>query len=76
MAGTFETLTRGVEIHGTPRVRAAIVSTAGHRPALEVWENRLQGMISQSFGDTEVRAEALKRDPRGLGSSRVNVAVR
>ena len=40
------------------------------------WEKRMRGMVAQSFGDTEERAEALKRNRQGLGSPRVNVAVR
>lgn len=37
---------------------------AGHRPPLQVWENRSQGMNSQSFDDTEETSGGLKAKPQ------------
>ena len=44
---------------------------AERRPPLEVWEHRLREMIAQSFPEPEERAEALKQDRQGLGSTRI-----
>jgi hypothetical protein len=40
------------------------------RPALELWDSRLKGIIARSFADGEERIEASKEDWLGLGAPR------
>ena len=75
LAASFETSTRGVEIHGTPHVIPAIVSPRRTSPTIGGLRESIE-RIAQSFGDTEERVEALKRDAGDWGSPRGNVAVR
>jgi len=40
------------------------------RPAIELWDARLKGIIARSFADGEERLEASKEDRQGLGAPR------
>jgi uncharacterized membrane protein len=45
------------------------------RPAIELWDARLKGIIARSFADGEERLEASKEDRQGLGTPRQHSSV-